>query len=595
MDNNREGGEQLSYLFFELSRFYTATSPSEMEAQLAAIEACVQAGDYAVGYFSYELSYVLHPRLRERLPAERTVPLFCVGIYRQRLVVRDKVLEAALASFVQHDDAYILNCQLNMPKAQYLERLRRVQEHLYQGDTYQVNYTLKYKFTHGGSPLKLYAELRQRQRVAYGAFLDFPGLTVLSRSPELFVQKTGEDLCTKPMKGTSERGKTPELDARNAAFLLQDEKSRAEHVMIVDLLRNDFSRLSQRGTVKTTGLFEVQTYETVHQMVSTVTARVAKNLSLISLLRGVFPSGSITGAPKVRTMELIRDLETEPRGVYTGALGYVGPDGSLGLNVPIRTLALWPDGQGEMGVGSGIVSDSDPEAEYAECRLKGQFFTRGFTEFSLLESLLFDNGYGQLAKHLVRLGKSAATLGFSVDLPQLQRDLLRQAAALSAPTKVRVVLAKSGHYTIESLVLDSLGNEEKKVMVAPQPIRPAQHVLPQHKTSRRAFYQAMYATYRRHGYYDVLFVNEQGEITEGTFNNVFIRVGAAWYTPPVACGVLPGIQRQCLLESSDIEATEKVLSVEDLHQADAIYLTNAVRGVVQVTLDPPWKEPLWCV
>lgn len=595
LDNNRNSDQKISYIFFEPSTFYTATLPDEVDLQLAEIEKHVQSGGYAVGYFSYELSYLLNRRLRSRLPAKRTVPLFCVGIYRQRLAIDDDVLEIALANFVRQDDAYISNCHLNMRKTQYIEQIRKIKEHIYQGDTYQVNYTLKYKFNHGGSPLKLYAELRQRQRVAYGAFLDFPNLAVLSRSPELFIHKTSEDIYTKPMKGTCERGATPEQDALNVQFVASDEKTRAEHVMIVDLLRNDFSRISQRGTVKTTGLFEVQTYETLHQMVSTVAAKVDKDLSLTRLLQEIFPCGSITGAPKERTMEIIHDLEMEPRGIYTGAIGCVGPDGTMCFNVPIRTLALWPDGRGEMGVGSGIVHDSDPEAEYEECRLKGQFFTRGSTEFNLIECLRFDDGYKHLDKHLERLGKSAAALGFGVNLHQVRCDLLLRAEGLSEPAKVRLVLTESGRYRIECTAIDASNTETKKITIAPQPIRPTQYELLQHKTSRRALYQEMYAAYRCHGYYDVIFANEKGKITEGTFNNIFIRVGTAWYTPPVACGLLPGIQRQCLLESEDIKASEKILSIDDLHNADAIYLTNAIRGVTKVEFDTSTREPLWSV
>lgn len=594
LDNNRNGDKKVSYIFSEPSIFYTATLPDEVDLQLAEIEKHVQAGWYAVGYFSYELSYLLNRRLRSRLPDKRAVPFLCVGIYRERMAIHDDVLEMALASFVRHDNAYISDCHLNMRKAQYLEQLRKIKTHIYHGDTYQVNYTLKYKFNHGGSPLKLYAELRQRQRVEYGAFLDFPDLAILSRSPELFIHKTSEDIYTKPMKGTCKRGETPEQDNLNIQFLARDEKSRAEHVMIVDLLRNDLSRISQRGTVKTTGLFEVQTYETLHQMVSTIAAKVDKNISLSRVLQEIFPCGSITGAPKGRTMEIIRDLEVEPRGVYTGAIGYVGPDGTMCFNVPIRTLVLWPDGKGEMGVGGGIVHDSDPEAEYEECRLKGQFFTHSFPVFNLIECLLYDNGYKYLNKHMARLEKSAAALGFSVNLYQVQCDLLAHAGTLSEPAKVRIALAKSGHYTIESSLIGPANSEEKKIIVAPQPVR-STHGLLRHKTSHRAFYREIYTAYHRHGYYDVIFVNERGEVTEGTFNNIFVRTGNAWYTPPIACGLLPGIQRQCLLESHETKAVEKILTIEDLCKADAIYLTNAIRGVTKVEFDPCAKEPLWCV
>ncbi|HYD80246.1 MAG TPA: aminodeoxychorismate synthase component I [Paucimonas sp.] len=594
LDNNKNGTQRISHVFSKPDRFYTADSVDDIEQQLAAVEQQIQAGRYAVGYFSYELGYALNQRIRGCLPDENRTPLFCIGIYHERLQVSDDILDAALAKVAEQDDACIVDCRLNMTKDEYLDRLAKVKKHIYDGDTYQVNYTLKYKFRYGGSPLKLYAELRKRQRVEYGAFLDFPGLTILSRSPELFVNKRGEDIHTKPMKGTRKRGATPEEDRLNFEFLSSDEKSRAENVMIVDLLRNDLSRISHRGTVKTTGLFEVQTFETLHQMISTVSAKIDPDIPLPRLLQEIFPCGSITGAPKLRTMEIIRELESEPRGVYTGAIGYIGPDKSLCFNVPIRTLVLWPDGQGEMGVGSGIVHDSDPEAEYEECCLKGQFFTRGFSDFHLIECLLHDKGYKNFDRHMERLQRSAAELGFSLDIGQLRSDLMSQTVSPGVPTKVRVLLHKTGRHDIEYLPLAPANNEPRKIIVSPTAVSSKHKWLARHKTSCRTFYQKTYENYRRDGYYDVVFLNEHGEVTEGTFNNLFIRQGDRWYTPPVSCGLLPGIQRQSLLDSSDIDASEKVLTMRDLLAADEIFLTNAIRGVVRVELDASLMEETLC-
>lgn len=586
LDNNKKEKPGSSYVFSNPIAWCAANNADEVEARLAELESYTRAGYYAAGYFSYELGYVMHQRLHSRLPQNRKFPLFNIGIYRDRLEVTDAALDMALTTCTANADVSIINCHLNMEKEKYLDRVNKVQRHIYDGDTYQINFTLKYKFQHAGSPLKLYCELRRRQRVEYGAFLNFPELTILSRSPELFFNKREGDIYTKPMKGTCKRGETPEQDAVNFQFLSTDEKSRAENVMIVDLLRNDLSRISERGSVRTTGLFEVQTYETLHQMVSTVSAKVNPEISLTRLLREIFPCGSITGAPKMRTMELIQDLEMEPRGVYTGAIGYITPDQSICLNVPIRTLALWPNGEGEMGVGSGVVHDSDPGAEYDECRLKGQFFTRGFSEFELIESLLFDGSYRNLDKHLARLANSCRELGFRLELQQLKRDLLASADRIANPAKVRVVVHRNGEYAISETPIVNGNTQPKKIIVAPTRIQSKQNWLLRHKTSRRALYEEMFERYRPHGYYDVVFQNEKDELTEGTFNNLFIRKGKYWYTPPVACGALPGIQRQCLLESNEISAREKILSLDDLRDADEIYLTNAVRGVVRVELDP---------
>lgn len=585
LDNNKNGGDKQSYIFFDPIEFLAAESPEEVDARLAGIERHLNLGHHAVGYFSYELGHVLNARIYDRLAQDRSVPLFCVGIYRNRLEVSDDLLEEALEHLTALDDACITNCQLNMSQAQYLDRLGKVKRHILDGDTYQTNYTLKYKFNYAGSTLKLYGELRHRQPVEYGAYLDFPGLTVLSRSPELFFSKSGEDIFTKPMKGTIKRGATPEEDKANFAFLSRDEKSRAENVMIVDLLRNDFSRISHRGTVKTTNLFEVQTYKTLHQMVSTVSAKIDADIPLVRLMKEIFPCGSITGAPKLRTMEIIRDLEMEPRGIYTGAIGYIEPNKNMCFSVVIRTLALFPDGSGEMGVGSGVVNDSDAQAEYDECRLKGRFFTDRFSEFQLIESLRYENGYRNLDRHLDRLRKSASELGFDVDIALLREHLLEHSSELTLPSKVRVLVSKSGDYSIESQSLDTATDEVKKIVLWPDRIQSKLSSLLQHKTSLRTRYQLAHQNVSKDGYYDVIFANERGEITEGSFNNLFIRWGDHWYTPPLSCGLLPGIQRQCLLESKDKQVSEKVLTLADLKAADEIYLTNDVRGMVKVQLD----------
>ncbi|HEU4407156.1 MAG TPA: aminodeoxychorismate synthase component I [Polyangiaceae bacterium] len=585
MDNNRFEGGSVSYFFHDPIAFCTATSPGEVGPALEQIEGYVRAGCHAVGYFSYELGYMFSSRLERLLPPAPAAPLFCVGIYRDRLEVSDRALEAALHARTQGQAARVLNCHLNMSRGEYLERLAKVKRHIFDGDTYQVNYTLKYKFRHEGSPLKLFADLRKRQRVEFGAYLDFPGLTLLSRSPELFVEKKGESMCTRPMKGTSKRGATHEQDRSNADFLARDTKTRAENVMIVDLLRNDLSRISHRGTVRTTELFKVETYETLHQMVSTITAKVDHDITLERVLRQLFPCGSITGAPKVRTMEIIRDLELEPRGVYTGAIGYLAPDRTMCLNVAIRTLALWPDGRGEMGVGGGIVHDSDPAAEYEECRLKGRFLTENVADFDLIECVRFDGaGYRHLGRHLDRLARSAEELGFAFDRGAVEAALGQAARGLAAPTKVRLVLDRQGGHRVECVPVPAPGREVKRIAVAPERVQSSNWAL-RHKVSSRPAYERAYERYRQLGYYDVIFTNERGEVTEGTFNNVFIRRGGRLYTPPVACGLLPGVQRQVLLESPEYQATERVLTLDDLAAADEVLLTNSIRGVVRTQLD----------
>lgn len=584
LDDNKNDNQSVSFIYYDMLKTCSAIIGDDVVKELDEIDFYRENGNYAVGYFSYEMGYIFYDRLSRRLPIDRSLPLFSVGIFRKRMEVADEILEKALSVYISGLDISILNCDLNMSKEKYLEQIKKIKKHIYDGDAYQVNYTLKYKFNYSGSPLKLYAEMRSRQRVEYGAYIDMREYFILSRSPELFFKKSGENIYVKPMKGTCKRGGTEEQDMINFKFLSTDEKSRAENVMIVDLLRNDLSRISQRGTVKTTNLFEVQTYETLHQMVSTISAKVDPKISLAKLLWNMFPCGSITGAPKVRTMEIIQDLEKESRGVYTGAIGVLGPNHDVCLNVAIRTLLLCNDGRGEMGVGGGIVHDSNPDSEYEECRLKGNFFTQIFSEFDLIECIRFDGNYINFDKHITRLSDSCQELGFELDLKELRRDLIERSKFILVPTKVRICLKVNGDYVINCTPILFDNENIKKIIISPKNIDNRASGLLRHKTSSNFLYQEMYSKYSTLGYYDVVFANQNDEITEGSFNNIFIRKGSIWYTPPIHCGVLPGIQRKCILESKEIQAFEKVLVLKDLIEADGVYLTNAIRGVVEVEL-----------
>jgi len=584
LDDNKNSENKTTYIFHKLHKYCIANTPGEVDTQLKEIEKYSQLGFYAAGYFSYELGYLFSSRTYKLLNKENPAPLLYMGIYEEKLEVDDDKFEAALENFTHQKHSNITNCYLNMSKNHYLEQLEKVKQHIFDGNTYQINYTLKYKFEHSGTSLKLYADLRKRQKVEYGAFLNFPNITIMSRSPELFVKKQGEYIYTKPMKGTCRRGSTPEQDQVNFEFLSSDEKSRAENVMIVDLLRNDLSRICQKNSVKTTDLFEVQTYETLHQMVSTVSAKIDRELPLSKLLKEIFPCGSITGAPKIRTMEIIHDLEVEARGVYTGAIGYINPDNNLCFNVPIRTLMLTGDGNGEMGIGSGVIADSDLESEYDECLLKGKFFTQNSDSFSLIECFLHDNnGYQYLEQHLQRLSYSANKLDFRLNSQELEEKLIEKSNHLKGSFKIRVILHKSGAYNIEHMPIE-VDNKARLITLSKNKVFSDNWML-KYKSTKRSFYNEEYQKYNSQGYYDVIFTNEKNEITEGSFNNIFIRKKNIWYTPPVECGLLPGIKRQQLLSSTSINAQEKILFIGDLETADEIFLTNSVRGTVKTQLE----------
>ncbi|WP_321796917.1 bifunctional anthranilate synthase component I family protein/class IV aminotransferase [Burkholderia sp. BCC1988] len=504
-----------------------------------------------------------------------------------------------------------------------------VHDALRAGDSYQINYTYRLNFDMFGTPLALYRRLRARQPVRYGALIALPdGAWVVSCSPELFVEKHGDVLRARPMKGTAPRSADPRDDAAAAAFLANDPKNRAENVMIVDLLRNDVSRIARTGTVKVPALFSVEPYASVWQMTSTVEAGWRDGTTFAQMLRALFPCGSITGAPKHKTMELIDAIESTPRGLYTGAIGWLDapkeglsagaavPDGVAGcgdfcLSVAIRTLTLDAVGmnaaatigsrdaataasgrrRGRMGVGAGIVLDSVAADEYAECELKARFLTDADPGFQLFETTAATraDGIRHLERHLARLQRSADAFGFRLDADALRREIDARCAALdgNGPYRMRLALAKDGTVDITAAALKPLPAGPVGVMLASaHGFAPtcADDALLLHKTTRRAEYDRAWQAAEALGGFDMLFVNERGEVTEGGRSNVFVKRDGVWLTPPLSCGVLPGVMRGVLLDDPALGAKERVLTLDDVLNADELMICNALRGSVAARL-----------
>lgn len=508
-----------------------------------------------------------------------------------------------------------------------------VHDALRAGDSYQVNYTYRLNFDVFGTPLALYRRLRARQPVRYGALIALPGGEwVVSCSPELFVEKHGDVLRARPMKGTAPRSADPREDAAAAAFLASDPKNRAENVMIVDLLRNDVSRIARTGTVRVPALFSVEPYASVWQMTSTVEAGWRDGTTFAQMLRALFPCGSITGAPKYRTMQLIDAIESTPRGLYTGAIGWLdAPDesadpgasgnraagcGDFCLSVAIRTLTLDAAGEGAtgaaietrdpatatgtagrrrgtMGVGAGIVLDSIAADEYAECELKARFLTDADPGFQLFETTAATraDGIRHLDRHLARLQRSADAFGFRFDTDALRREIDARCAALDGDGayRMKLALAKDGTVEITAAPLKPLPAGPIGVLLASEhgfaPTR-ASDALLLHKTTRRAEYDRAWQAAEALGGFDMLFVNERGEVTEGGRSNLFVKLDGQWVTPPLASGVLPGVMRGVLLDDPAFGATERVVTRDDLARAQALLLTNALRGALDAVLKP---------
>ncbi|MDR5663054.1 bifunctional anthranilate synthase component I family protein/class IV aminotransferase [Burkholderia cenocepacia] len=612
-----------SRLYSGFVRECVCTDPAQLDAIDAALAHDLRDGLHAVVVGDYAFGR----NLQRAQPGH--APLRFLLYARCERLSRDEV-DAWLA---QQDGggtpsiAGVAHVAKSVSRDAFDAAIGAVHDALRAGDSYQVNYTYRLNFDVFGTPLALYRRLRARQPVRYGALIALPGgAWVVSCSPELFVEKQGDVLRARPMKGTAPRSADPGEDAAAAAFLASDPKNRAENVMIVDLLRNDVSRIARTGTVKVPALFSVEPYASVWQMTSTVEAGWRDGTTFAQMLRALFPCGSITGAPKYKTMELIDAIESTPRGLYTGAIGWldapkdeagqagaaasggVAGCGDFCLSVAIRTLTLDAvdvdsndtDGtgtasvgrrRGTMGVGAGIVLDSVAADEYAECELKARFLTDADPGFQLFETTAATraDGIRHLGRHLARLQRSADVFGFRFDADALRREIDARCAALDGDGayRMKLTLAKDGTIEIVAAPLKPLPAGPVGVLLASAhgfaPTR-ASDALLLHKTTRRAEYDRAWQAAEALGGFDMLFVNERGEVTEGGRSNLFVKLDGQWVTPPLASGVLPGVMRGVLLDDRAFGAVERVVTRDDLARAQGLLLTNALRGALDAVL-----------
>ena len=581
--DNSSGQGAPSLLFSDPVAIVAAQAPEEVKGALEGLEAGLKSGLHAAGFFAYELGYVLEPKLRPLLPEGRNVPLLWFGLYKEPRAMTETEVERWLTTHTRSGSYQFTSVTCAWDSKAYQERFAEVQEKIRAGDIYQLNLTFKARFRLAGSPLTFYRDLRQRQRVAYAGIVDTGEVTVLSASPELFIEQRARVIDTRPMKGTAPRGTTPEADEEARRVLASDVKQRAENLMIVDLMRNDLGRIAETGGVTVTDLFTVETFRTLHQMTSGVRATLKTGVGLADLLQAIFPPGSVTGAPKIRAMELICAYETEPRGVYCGAIGHITPRGDALFNVAIRTPVVFRDGEGEMGIGSGIVFDSEGAKEYAECLLKMRFLTDPPRTFELIETLLYEpgRGYWLLGRHLERLEASARYFGFAFDAAAIRDVLAREVEGREGERRrVRLLLAEDGAITLTGTPL-ALPEPGPVMRFAVSETRlDSTDLFLFHKTTRRELYDREWRHYSdRLGADEVIYLNERGELTEGSRTNIFVERGGRLVTPPLESGLLPGVLRAELIASG--KAEEAVLTLADLDAADAVYLGNSVRGLVR--------------
>ncbi|MES2150012.1 MAG: aminodeoxychorismate synthase component I [Pseudomonadota bacterium] len=586
------------------SRLYTGhvaslrcESATAWGPMLDEMQAALGRGLYAVALLSYELGAHLHRVGRHAIAA----PLAQVLLFERCAHLSPPEVAAWLAEQAGPgpEPAGIARVRANVEREAFTRALGRIHDYIAAGDSYQVNYTYRLRFDAFGSPAALYQRLRARQPVPYGALVALPdGGAVLSLSPELFVRHQKGELLTRPMKGTAPAADDDSENARRAAALAADSKNRAENLMIVDLLRNDLGRVAVTGSVEVPRLFEVQRYGRVLQMTSTVRATLRPDARLAEVFQALYPCGSITGAPKRRTMEIIRELEPAARGIYTGAIGWFDPPatpeamGDFCLSVPIRTLALQApaDGvrSGEMGVGAGIVFDSDADDEYAECQLKARFLTGLANQFELFETMRAsrEQGCPWREAHLARLAASAAYFGFACDANAAREALDAACAALApgVPHRLRLALDCTGAFSVQCGPLAALAGPVR-LLLAPDATR-ADDLFLRHKSGVRARYDQAWRDAEANGAFDTLFFNQRGELTEGGRSNVFVKLDGRWCTPPLACGLLPGVMRAAVLADPAWDAVEQVVTREMLEGAGQIMVCNALRGVMAASITP---------
>jgi len=588
-----------SRLYRDYAGMLACHTVEEWPALLARLRDALAAGLYAVPVLGYELG----EQLLGIVPAGAgDTPLAQVLLFRGYDALSGEEVAAWLAQRApKSGPAGIADVRSNVDEAAFTRAIRRIRDYIAAGDTYQVNYTYRIRFDAFGDAAALYARLRARQPVPYGAFIGLPdGRAVLSLSPELFVRHDAGRLLARPMKGTAPASGDAKLDAVRSTALAADPKNRAENLMIVDLLRNDLGRIARTGSVGVPALFEVRRYSSVLQMTSTVQAQLADGASLDDIFGALYPCGSITGAPKRRTMEIIHELEPAPRGIYTGALGWIDPPapgardgagfGDFCLSVPIRTLVLQPEHngvrRGELGVGAGIVYDSDPAAEYAECRLKAGFLTGMPNDFEIFETIYAtrEDGCRHLERHLARLRASSAYFGYPFTEELARAGAIAACAVLPAatPHRLRLALQPDGEIVVHTAPLAPLDGQVE-VLLSSEPVA-SDALFARHKTSIRSRYDAAWKQAESVGAFDTLFFNERGELAEGGRSSVFVRVGGRWYTPPLSSGVLPGVMRGLLLEDPDWRAIECPISRETLARAQEIMVCNAMRGPLRATI-----------
>ena len=563
--------------FRALGERYTFTQPikelktrdlSEVADLLAQVESYQEQGYYVVGYVSYDAA----PAFEKKLAVHKA-PL--LAEYLLYFTVHDRVETSPIPLTYEEVDLPS-KWQEETSAENYEKAIAQIHHHLRQGDTYQVNYTVQLKQDLNANPFAIYNRMVVEQEAGYNAYVEHDEMAVISMSPELFFEQNDRELTTRPMKGTTKRGLTDDEDLKEAAWLEQDPKNRSENMMIVDLLRNDMNRISEVGSEHVERLCQVEQYSTVWQMTSTIKSQLREDVDFVAIFRSLFPCGSITGAPKIATMEIIKDLEPHPRGVYCGTIGLLLPNGRRIFNVAIRTIQLYKS-QAIYGVGGGITWDSTWESEYREVHQKAAVLYRKQARFKLITTgkisqkrLLFED------QHLKRLTKASRYFSFPFDPEELRQKIEEECQACDSHQdyRLRITISKSGEMELSRQILTPLSPSFCKAKLCLQ------------EADLNQSFTYFKTTHRPHlslGEQEKIYHNKSGELLETSIGNLVLKINGKLYTPPIRLGILSGIYRQHLLEIGQVD--EKVLTLADLNQAEAVYGCNAVRGLYELEVN----------
>ena len=571
LDDARADGVVPARLYARPVQTITADTQSALPELFTALRQAKTDGLHVAGYLAYEAGFSLEQGLAIPASPPQT-PLAWFGIFKSYQEIES---DAVTLELPDPAGAFLSSVCPDVTRAEYRAAFVKVQEYIRAGDIYQANLTFRAFAHYAGDPLALYAAIRPRAAAGYGGVVWTGQRWLLSFSPELFFALKNGRVTTKPMKGTAKRLGHASKDRAAVLALQSDPKQRAENLMIVDLLRNDLSRVCDAGTVQVPELFRVESYPTVHQMTSTVTGLLKSDHDAIDLIEAIFPCGSITGAPKIRAMEIIQEIEQSPRGVYCGSIGRIDANGDAAFNVAIRSFSLCErEKRVSLGLGSGIVADSNEADEWAECLAKGEFAKVGGYGFDLIETMRFEPAQGilRLELHLERMKESAYALGFEFDRHSVRNQLHAVTFHLDAASKVRLLLAKRGTIAIETGVVPAAIAEPWRVAIAQITVAPRDFRLA-HKTSDRAFYDD--PRNARAEIDEVLFTGADGFLTEGSFTSLYVKRGGILLTPKLSRGLLPSVLRSELIE--DGKAIEADLRAEDL--GDGFLLGNSLRGL----------------